>query len=282
MSPLKKITRKSQTFIEKIVRPFIHFEYSEDELKLENLFKRQNRFLVYKTMESFYKKRLPSKFLNHRKYFLKDARGFGEDAFHSMWYLIFSQYQPINCLEIGVYRGQTVSLWGLLAKHFKLDAKICGISPFLPAGDAVSSYRSDINYLEDTNNNFRKFKLQTPEFCISYSDTLDAHEFMNSRTWDLIYIDGSHDYNIVANDLIHACKNISNRGLIIMDDSSLYFGLPDEFQGFHGHPGPSKIALSIANALPNALLGGVGHNNIFKGSCAKSILNFLQNQITPE
>src|SRR5213594_2352008 len=40
----------------------------------------------------------------HRRYFAQKGRGFGEDAFHAMWFLLFEQLKPKRALEIGVYR----------------------------------------------------------------------------------------------------------------------------------------------------------------------------------
>src|SRR6266480_6719652 len=54
---------------------------------------------------------LPQVFVNHRHYFEQESRGFGEAAFHSMWYVLFEKFKPENALEIGVYRGQTITLW---------------------------------------------------------------------------------------------------------------------------------------------------------------------------
>jgi hypothetical protein len=67
----------------------------------------------------------------------------------------------------------------------------------------------------------------------------------------------------VHHDLKLAIENISDDGLIVMDDSSLYFDLPETFSGFRGHPGPSKVASEIDNNQL-ILVTGVGHNNIFK------------------
>jgi hypothetical protein len=33
-----------------------------------------------------------------------------------MWFTLLCEFKPAQCLEIGVYRGQVVSLWGLIAK----------------------------------------------------------------------------------------------------------------------------------------------------------------------
>src|SRR5271170_7558190 len=71
---------------------------------------------------------LPESLREHRKYFTQQGRGFGEDAFHTMWYLLFREFQPADFLEIGVFRGQTISLAALLARHFNLNCFVQGIS----------------------------------------------------------------------------------------------------------------------------------------------------------
>lgn len=79
----------------------------------------------------------------------------------------------------------------------------------------------------------------------------------------MIYIDGSHEYDVVHHNSKLAIENISDDGLIIMDVSSLYFDLPETFSGFRSHSGPSKFANEI-NENQFILVTEVGHNNIFK------------------
>jgi len=221
-----------------------------------------NRNTIYDSHEQFFFEKLPWKLVQHRKYFEKHHRGFGENAFHSMWYFLFSEFKPKKCLEIGVYRGQTLTLWGLLSKHFDFPCHIAGISPFTPAGDAVSNYLKDIDYLNDTKLNHEHFQLNQPQYCVALSTSTQAHQFVEQMKWDLIYIDGSHDLEVVQQDLELAITHLSSNGIIVMDDSSLYFDYAPKANSFAGHPGPSQVALDFPrNRL--RLLGGVGHNNIF-------------------
>ena len=63
----------------------------------------------------YFHTRLPEPLRAHRAYFETGKRGFGEPAFHVLWYLLFREFPPESFLEIGVYRGQTLSLAALLA-----------------------------------------------------------------------------------------------------------------------------------------------------------------------
>src|SRR5205807_1460374 len=101
----------------------------------------------------YFYQRLPAELRQHRAYFHNVAgnrRGFGEHAFHVMWYLLFQEFKPGTFLEIGVFRGQTITLAALCARMNSSPCEVYGISPFSAAGDAVSKYRRDIDYYQDT------------------------------------------------------------------------------------------------------------------------------------
>ena len=85
---------------------------------------------VYSYMNGmFFSKDLPKSIKNHRLYFSKDKKGFGENPFHVLWYLLFDEYKPKDILEIGVYRGQILTLWGLISKEKEIKTNIFGLSP---------------------------------------------------------------------------------------------------------------------------------------------------------
>ena len=66
-----------------------------------------------------------------------------------MWFILFRDFKPSNVLEIGVYRGQVLSLWALLANKLGFNCDVHGISPITSAGDNESSYIEDIDYYDD-------------------------------------------------------------------------------------------------------------------------------------
>src|SRR5688572_12496275 len=143
---------------------------------------------------------LPPCIKTHRRYFQRKKRGFGEDAFHTMWFLLLREFQPRNFLEIGVYRGQTLSLIALLARHHGFVCEVHGTSPFSSAGDSVSRYCEGIDYYDDTLKNFNFFSLSPPQLLRAYSTDPLARKLITSRSWDLIYIDGNHDYAVARAD----------------------------------------------------------------------------------
>lgn len=221
-----------------------------------------NRNKVHKYMTHYFLYKLPKEIKKHRIFFSKLNRGFGEDAFHAMWFHIFRDLKPINCLEIGVYRGQTISLWALLADYFSIESNLAGISPFSSQGDTVSKYNDKVNYYNDTLSNLKLFSSKKIDLCRSFSTDEPAAKFMCKKKWDLIYIDGGHDFETVLSDYKLAINNLSEGGVIVLDDSSLYFDFTAPSFSFSGHPGPSKVARDYA-ANDLKFIFGVGHNNVY-------------------
>jgi hypothetical protein len=211
----------------------------------------------------YFHTRLPEPLREHRAYFETGGRGFGEKAFHVMWFLLFREFQPASFLEIGVFRGQTLSLAALQARHFKSDCFVQGISPFSQAGDAVSKYRGNLDYQTDTLENFAHFSLPAPALLKAFSTDEMAKKLVASRPWSLIYIDGNHDYEIARQDWELCATHLQPAGIIVLDDAGLTTSYSPPIFATGGHPGPSRLAQEVDRKKFRELLQ-VGHNRVFQ------------------
>ena len=207
--------------------------------------------------------RLPAELREHRAYFTAERRGFGEDAFHTMWALLFERFKFSAHLEIGVYRGQTLSLAALLQKCAGGAGKVAGISPFEAVGDSVSTYRGGLDYHADTLANFAHFALPPPTLLKAYSTDERARDFIRGGPWDCIYIDGNHDYEIARADWDAGAAGVRPGGVIVLDDSALGTAFAPPAFATAGHPGPSRLAAEIDPACFLEILR-VGHNRVFQ------------------
>jgi hypothetical protein len=211
----------------------------------------------------FHSPHFPAELKHHRAYFLQNQRGFGEDAFHVMWWMLFRKIRPKRFLEIGVYRGQTLSLATLLHRMLKIDGSVTGISPFSRAGDSVSTYRGNLDYLQDTQLNFRALGLPAPELLRAYSNDRIATDRIQQEAWDAIYIDGNHDYEVAKADWAVCSVSIRHGGIIVLDDASLGTAYRVPRFATAGHPGPSRLAAEI-DAIGFREILRVGHNRVFQ------------------
>ncbi len=181
-----------------------------------------------------------------------------------MWWLIMLEYSPNLILEIGVFRGQIISLWALINKYLnRIGCEVHGISPFSSIGDSVSHYQYNLDYIDDINNTFRFWKLSPPILIEALSTDPEAVDHIRSRLWDVVYIDGSHDFEIVLKDYKLCLENLRSGGILVLDDASLNTNYKPPSFSFAGHPGPSRVAREYADKEMQ-FLGAVGHNNVYQ------------------
>jgi hypothetical protein len=211
----------------------------------------------------FHGPHFPEELKKHRRYFLQDQRGFGEDAFHVMWWMLFREMRPKRFLEIGVYRGQTISLAALLHRTLGIEGSVTGISPFSPAGDSVSTYRENLDYLQDTQLNFHVFGLPAPELVRAYSTDQIAANRIRQEALDAVYIDGNHDYEVAKADWSTCSGSLRAGGIIVLDDSAIGTAYNPPRFATAGHPGPSQLATDIDPKGFREILR-VGHNRVFQ------------------
>jgi predicted O-methyltransferase YrrM len=156
-----------------------------------------------------------------------------------------------------------ISLVALWAKLARKPCELYGISPFSSAGDSVSKYPQDLDYYQDTLANFDHFLLPHPNLIRAYSTDPEAVSLIESRQWDLIYIDGNHEYEIVKKDWDYCSSNLRPGGVIVLDDSGLATDFVPPAFASKGHPGPSRIAEGIDRRFFREILQ-VGHNRAFQ------------------
>jgi hypothetical protein len=206
---------------------------------------------------------LPEEVRVHREWFASARRGFGEDAFHTMWALLFGRWRIVDYVEIGVYRGQTLSLAALLQRRAGIKGNVTGISPFEAVGDSLSRYPQGIDYQTDTLANFAHFQLPPPRLIKAYSTDPEAVEVIRKGPWDCVYIDGNHDYEIVQADWKASSEGVRPGGLIVLDDAALGTDFEPPPFATKGHPGPSRLADEIDQGRFPEILR-VGHDRVFQ------------------
>jgi hypothetical protein len=204
---------------------------------------------------------------NHRTYIEQNNLGFGERPFHVIWRELIKELpNNFKFLEIGVYKGQVLSLVKLLSNNYEKSVKYVGVTPLNNSGDKFSNYEVT-DYSKTIINLFDHFNL---EFDINTNiiNGLSTDELIKNKVkefdqFDLIYIDGGHDYDCVVSD-IKLMYDVSKIGTyVVFDDSSCFKNLSND--KFKGH-------IDVCNAIKDNLENNdqfielicVGHNRVFK------------------
>ena len=138
-----------------------------------------------------------------------------------------------------------------------------GISPFSGAGDSTSSYRRDLDYYEDILQNFQHFNLPRPNLFRASSIEAEATRLIASKPWEMVYIDGNHDYEVARMDWENCARAVRRGGIIVLDDAGLSTTYKPPIFATPGIAGPSRLAAEIdRSAFPEILQ--VGHNRVFQ------------------
>ena len=199
-----------------------------------------------------------------QKHFLK-LLGCGELPFYWSWYLLVNKMENnFNFLEIGVYKGRILSLIKLLSDLQNKNVNIFGITPLDDSSDKFSKYEK-IDYLSEIKNSFLNFNLSLNDVKIikGFSQNNEVIEKVKDIKFNIIYIDGCHDYSIVCQDIDNYSKLLCQGGFLIMDDASSYINNP--YGQFLGHKDVGKAIIDkLDNNLDFKHLYAVGHNRVWQ------------------
>ena len=223
----------------------------------------------------------------HRDFIERNKLGFGDRAFQFMWMLLLKHVHasemPPNLLEIGVYKGQIISLWALLCARENLPLTIHGVSPL--KGEQVVTNRWLIGLLRRVSRRFAE-KWESANFypdedyqkiiralfghfqlsfdvvrmSLGYSAERAIIEKVSEKRFAVIYVDGDHRYEGVVADIRNYSPMLCTGGFLVMDDASLDLPGTRFWKGHRSVADACKIIepLGFKNVL------NVGHNRVYQ------------------
>lgn len=162
----------------------------------------------------------------HRTWVEQMVFGFGERSFHYLWLLLVNELpNEFKFLEIGVFRGQTLSLVALIAKYTCKTSHITGVSPLDNTdGHWDSDYVADVAQIHD------EFEVSQPKIIKGLStDPEIINQTKTGAPYDLIYIDGGHTSEVVTSDLQHYPEMVKKGGYLVIDDCNNEMNMPFGF-----------------------------------------------------
>ena len=196
----------------------------------------------------------------------ESSPGFGELAFSWHWYLLVNEMSSnFKFLEIGVYKGRVLALIQLLSNILNKNVQIWGVTPLSVDGDKYSNYDND-DYLKAIKFSFTNSSVsfENTQIIKGFSQNDDViNQAKENALYDIIFIDGCHDYEVVCLDIKNYSKMLKSGGFLVLDDASLY--VPNSYGQFLGHPDVGKaIADSLDNNPEFVHLYAVGHNRAWR------------------
>lgn len=159
----------------------------------------------------------------HRDWTEAHQHGFGDRPFHWIWKLLVDEMpKAFSFLEIGVFKGQTVSLVALLAVESLKVARVYGVTTLQNTPDERCKYPAGdyLGWIKEIHAAFG-MSLLLPELFVGKSSEASVVAMARKREpYQIVYVDGSHDYAAVIEDIRHYAPMVAKGGFLVMDDAS--------------------------------------------------------------
>jgi hypothetical protein len=195
----------------------------------------------------------------HRIWIADNGHGFGDTAFHYIWkMLVESMGDEFKFLEIGVYKGQVLSLVSMLAGRYNKRCEVYGVTMLSNGGDRFSVYDDNVDYRECIDRVRREFGVNDShmKLIVGKSNEVVVVEEVKKKCYDIVYIDGSHNYDDVVSDILNYSGVVKVGGYLVMDDCSI--GRIRSGKRWQGH-------IDVANAVRGYL--DVDDRYMFRFAC---------------
>ena len=204
------------------------------------------KYFVYYYKSKILKKKCKKNYKDQKIQFEYDIK---EKSFSNKWFLnnfdIFSFFLPQDknskfvYLEVGCFEG--LSSFFVLSEYKAVDATLLDIWDMPNPNSKTLSH--NFNSIEDTfDNNLSRFN-----FTKIKDDSVVAMRklFKQNKSFDFIYIDGSHNGEDILSDAIEAFKILKKEGLIFFDD----FLQHDKNRALQSYEGIEKFLTLYSNYL---------------------------------
>ncbi len=180
---------------------------------------------------------------SHRDFVETNIFGFGERSFQWLWWLLIKEMPAsFTFMEIGVFKGQILSIVRMIADMQEKKVVRYGVTPLSNIGGVwESDYEADIKFIHD------QFKIKK-DYKIIKGDSTDPETIKAAEgiELDILYIDGGHTYEIAHSDIVNYSPLVKVGGYLVIDDCCNDLSMPfGYFQGIE------SVTRAVNDLLPN-------------------------------
>lgn len=185
----------------------------------------------------------------HRDWVECQKHGYGTRAFHYLWYLLMASYArrsaPVRVLEIGVFKGQILSLVSLAARELEVRMVATGVSPLAGNQRRLSPWRAARQFLFDPQwrRQYRlgnlhpagdhlaeiqriydafALDLQSVELLRGLSTDSHVVDHVRQNQYAIVFIDGDHSESVARFDIETYTPLVEPGGYAVVDDAGAF------------------------------------------------------------
>jgi len=199
--------------------------------------------------------------------FTEQGYGMGIRAFHWLWKLLVDEMPDgFRFLEVGVYKGQILSLVRLLADRLRKEAEIFGVTLLSSFSGNTGKFPPHENrdYGQDIVDLHDHCGQECPDLLVGDSTSREIHNRVRKLApLDLLYIDGCHEYSFVLNDLLFYPPLLRKGGYLVIDDAACDLKQPwGFFQGIEDVCKAIRTIILTDSTWKHVVT--VGHNRVWR------------------
>lgn len=140
----------------------------------------------------------------------------------------------LKIAEIGVYKGRCTSMWNVMLINENLNYDYYAIDHFLGS----SEHDKNFDYY---NASLENLKPIIDRINLIKNDSISESKHYEDEYFDIVYIDASHEYKYVKEDILNWLPKVKKGGIICGDDY------------IYGWPGVIKAVNEIFNNKVNVI-----------------------------
>ena len=225
---LKRIKSKLPEPIKKIARKVVDGICASPAERQTKWLKKKNYShlpLLRTTEESIHNVKIAAESIygNNWNFYSDALRRETVKVFETCIQYLSESHQPINYLEIGSCQGLSMSIIGCLLKKAHRLGKLISIDPYFEGG--YIEHKNEVVINKTTKDNaFKLYKILKLEVNhIEEISSIGLKNLVNEKqSFNLIYIDGSHEGMSPLEDLGLSLQLITHNGIIMLDDYRTY------------------------------------------------------------
>jgi hypothetical protein len=119
--------------------------------------------------------------------------------------------QKLIIAELGVYMGRCTAMWNVMLMNKSIDYDYYAIDHF----KGSEEHDKNIDYFGETVRNLEEIKTRIK---LISNDSISESNNYENNFFDIVYIDASHDYESVKNDILHWLPKVKQNGFLCGDD----------------------------------------------------------------
>lgn len=130
----------------------------------------------------------------------------------------------LNIAEVGVFKGRGTALINVFLKNKNVEYNYYAIDHFKGSEDFFQTlpneHKEGIDYYPIAFENLKKFLADNNNVSLIKNNSIEESKNYSDGFFNIVYLDGSHDYVSVKNDILAWIPKIKQGGFLCGDDYS--------------------------------------------------------------